>query len=73
MKVFVARIPTYYEVLAVSETPEGARKLASEKALAYLVSVDAAEAGVTDTAERVAEYFGVNVCELGMETAILIS
>ncbi len=67
MKVFVATIPLYYEVIAVADSKEKAIRLASQQAYENLVA-----AGVTnedtDTPRKVAEYHGVKVYEMEMNS-----
>lgn len=59
IRVFVAVIQTKYEVMAVADTEEGARKAVANKAWEYLSGVG------TDLKEsEIADYFGVAVTEL---------
>jgi hypothetical protein len=64
--VFVATVETRYEVVAVGETEDQARP--AELALKYLdktVGLD----DDTDTVEKVADYFGINVTKVNVGTA----
>lgn len=65
MVIFVAIIPTKYEIMAVGSTEEHARNLAAVKALEYLTEV-----GVHyDSPEHVLEYLGCSVTEIELGTA----
>lgn len=59
--VYVARITTYYEIIAVSPTREGAINLVAKKALKYLK-----DAGVTEhkTIKDVIDYFSPNTTKI---------
>jgi hypothetical protein len=72
MKVFVATIDTYYQAMAVASDMNEAKRLVCERALEYLTAVDAVDEGVTDTVERIEEYFGVAITEIEVGTARLV-
>jgi hypothetical protein len=69
MKVFVATVPTYYEVMAVAETEAEARRLAAKKAHQFLKDREALTED-TDTPSKVAEYFGINVTGIEIGSAV---
>jgi hypothetical protein len=67
MKVFVATIPLYYEVIAVADSKEKAIRLASVAAHKDLVQSGSITED-TDTPRKVAEYFGVKVYAMEMNS-----
>jgi hypothetical protein len=69
MRVYVATIPTKYEIVAVATTESDARYLAAEHAKTYLADV-----GIHyDNADKVLEYFGCCVTEIEIGTAKFVS
>lgn len=66
--VYVAEIDTSYSVIAVAETEQDAIDLVSRKALSFLRSAKAITSS-TNTAKKVADYFGVNVTRIAVGTA----
>lgn len=71
-KVYVATVPTYYEIMAVARTADDAIRIASAKAVEYLRSCDAVIVGETDTPEGVADYYGVHADEVEIGTAVMV-
>jgi hypothetical protein len=69
--VYVAIVPTHYEIIGVADTEAGAIRAACEKALSYLTEAGAV-CSDTETAEKIAEYFGVSATRLDMGTAAFI-
>jgi hypothetical protein len=69
MKVFVAVVPMKYEVMAVADTEEKARRLAASEAFHFLK--ENGRLGDIKTLKDVAEWYGVNVTEVEMNTAIV--
>jgi hypothetical protein len=70
MMVYVATIATRYEIVAAADTAEGAVRLACEYALRWLIA-EGAVSSDTDTADKVADYFGVTVTRVALNTAAL--
>jgi len=68
-KVFVAVVQTKYEVMAVADTEDKARSLAAEQAYWFLK--ENGVLGSLKTVDDVAEWFGVNVTEVAMNTAVI--
>ncbi|UJD20914.1 hypothetical protein SEA_ZIMMER_76 [Mycobacterium phage Zimmer] len=71
MKLFIATVDTRYQAMSVAETAEEATRLAVVCAQEFL-----AETGhimATATHEEFVEYFGVNVTELELGSAKLVS
>lgn len=60
MKVYVATIPLYYEVMAVATTEAAAIQKVSEKAYEDLSDCGQTDSN-TDSPAKVADYFGVNI------------
>lgn len=71
MHVYVAIVPLRYEIMAVAESPDEAIELASAKALQFLRESNAVTMD-TNTASKVAEYFGVNVTQIKLGTAVVM-
>lgn len=69
MKVFVATVSTYYEVMAVATTEAEARQLAAKKAHQFLKDRESITED-TKTPSKVAEYFGVHVTEVEIGSAV---
>ncbi|AEK07351.1 hypothetical protein PBI_MYXUS_80 [Mycobacterium phage Myxus] len=70
-QVYIATISLFYQVVAVAETEEEARRLACEEGYSYLKSVHG-DLGYTDPA-YVAEYFGCTVQEFVVGSARLMT
>ena len=66
MKVYVATIPLYYEVMAVAATEAAAIQKVSEKAYEDLSDCGQTDSE-TDTPDKVADYFGVTVTALTVD------
>ncbi len=71
MKVWIARVDTRYEVVAVGESERDAIRIACEKALAFLSQNNAVVPGETDTVDGIEEYFGVWAQEIEVGSAAL--
>ncbi len=69
--VWVARVDTRYEVVAVARTEREAIEQACHRALKYLRDGHATVEGETDTVERIEEYFGVWAQEIPLGGAAL--
>ena len=63
IKVFVAVIQTKYEVMAVADTEEAARKAVVNKAWEYLHGVSIVK-GTELKKSEIADYYGIAVTEL---------
>lgn len=72
MKVFVATVSTYYETMAVATTEKEARTLAARKAYEFLKRADAIRPETSSPA-KVADYFGINVTEVEVGSAVIVS
>lgn len=72
-KYYIAQIETYYAVMALADTVDEAIRLSVERAKKYLDIAGATDpyTGEPWKEQRIAMYFGVNVTELEMNTAIL--
>lgn len=71
--VFVATVDTRYQIMAVAETYQGARRLATEKALAWLQANQVSSTlWKNATTLDVADYFGVNVTEIPIGSAVMV-
>ncbi|QBP31093.1 hypothetical protein SEA_REFUGE_75 [Mycobacterium phage Refuge] len=71
MKVFIATVDTYYQTMAVAETAEEATRLAVVRAQAFLAEREHIMG--TATQEEFVEYYGVNLTEIEVGTAILVT
>lgn len=71
MKVFVATIPTRYEVIACATTEEEALSLAAKFAYNHLLEIGAI-IEATETPEKLLEYFGRHVTELEIGSASFV-
>lgn len=71
--VFVATVDTRYQIMAVAETYQGARRLALQRALEELQSTGGPFWSEKNTPADVENYFGVNVNEVLMNSAVVVS
>lgn len=70
MKVWVCQIPTYYAVTAVAATKAEAERVASERALQFLIDRDAVT-DKTDTPRKVLSWFGVSAFRVELGSAVI--
>jgi hypothetical protein len=72
-KYYIAQIETYYAVIGLADTEAEAVRVAAERAKKYLDLAGATDpyTGEPWTVQGINRYFGVNVTELEMNTAIL--
>lgn len=70
--VWVARVDTRYEVMAVGRTEREAIEQACLKALEFLRQNNATVEGETDTVEGIEDYFGVWAQPVKLGSAVLV-
>lgn len=66
MIVYVATVPTYYQIMAVATTEAAAIRAAGIKALEYLKQLNAESDGF-DTVEKVIDYFAVYATQVQLD------
>jgi hypothetical protein len=67
-RYYIATIPLSYDIVALGKSRNEATELASREALAWLTKRSALT-DRTDTCEKIVDYFGVMVVEIGLHEA----